>query len=391
MDNVTHSLIGTLLARTFGERLPGTRGVTLAAILASNVPDLDLVVRIGADDPALSYLVHHRGFTHTFVTTPLTALIATLAGALFEPACRARPGSLFLLSLLAAVLHIGADGWNNYGIHPLWPVWSGWFYGDTVFIVEPLLWAVMLPILSGRWRWLGWAITLAGAGLAMSMLGVPTSLGFLALYAVATWSHRRWGEDATWALGGLILASFVIGSEAVERKISAALPGTELLDIARSPRPATPWCWDVLVSEKEGEIYRVRRATVSLLPPVTAPADCAFRLPEGQTFSWDLPDRPGRPDIHWEGVWAAPTASLPQDCRAAVFLRFARVPAWQALPDPDAGLVIGDLRYDLEPELGFAEVPLAPGDTRGCGVDAPWSSATVRALAPEAPAEASPP
>lgn len=380
MDNVTHSLIGVLLARTFGGHLPGTRGVTIAAILASNLPDLDLVARIGAEDPALSYLVHHRGYTHTLVTTPLSALLAVGVGLLADPACRARPAPLFALSLLAAGLHIGADSWNNYGVHPFWPFWNGWLYGDTIFIVEPLLWVTMVPLLVGGWRWVGRALGAVAAGLSAVMLGIPTTLGVLGWWGLSTLGFRRVGIDGTWLLAALVFGSFALGSELVERRVVAALPGLPLVDVARTPRPAAPWCWSVLVSEVDRDVYRVRRATVSLLPHLSSAEACQFRIPGSTTFVWDLPDRADRPDIDWDGVWAAAPQSLPEDCRADVFLRFARIPAWQAENDVEQGSVIGDLRYDFEPELGFAEVPLRPGDTAGCAVDAPWSSAGVRAL-----------
>src|SRR5690606_16081369 len=34
----------------------------------------------------------------------------------------------------------------NYGVHPFWPVDNRWFYGDTIFIWEPLLWIAATPL-----------------------------------------------------------------------------------------------------------------------------------------------------------------------------------------------------------------------------------------------------
>ena len=39
------------------------------------------------------------------------------------------------------------DFTNSYGVHPFWPVDNRWYYGDAVFIVEPLLWACSAPLL----------------------------------------------------------------------------------------------------------------------------------------------------------------------------------------------------------------------------------------------------
>ena len=50
-------------------------------------------------------------------------------------------------------------------------------------------------------------------------------------------------------------------------------------------------------------------------------------------------------------------ATLAQDyCAVGALLQFARVP-W-AVPRDD-GWLVGDLRYDREPELGFAEIEVA--------------------------------
>ena len=60
MDNLTHSLFGLTLARTPLSR--AGRGVTAALLLASNAPDIDIVVT--ARGGATSYLDLHRGPTH---------------------------------------------------------------------------------------------------------------------------------------------------------------------------------------------------------------------------------------------------------------------------------------------------------------------------------------
>ena len=38
------------------------------------------------------------------------------------------------------VLHISMDGLNVYGVHPFWPFDARWYYGDLIFIVEPVFW-----------------------------------------------------------------------------------------------------------------------------------------------------------------------------------------------------------------------------------------------------------
>jgi len=75
----------------------------------------------------------------------------------------------------------------------------------------------------------------------------------------------------------------------------------------------------------------------------------------------------------WVGefsIAASLPATLARDyCAVGALMQFARVP-WAA-PRGD-GWVVGDLRYDREPELGFAEVEVGPGADECPHVGAPW-------------------
>src|SRR5438309_7663934 len=76
MDNLTHAVvglgIGALVDRSLlDEPSPArqrvrTRMLLIIACLASNFPDLDLVLT-HLLEPPLGYLLHHRGHTHTLV------------------------------------------------------------------------------------------------------------------------------------------------------------------------------------------------------------------------------------------------------------------------------------------------------------------------------------
>lgn len=159
MDNITHTLIGTLVGEVVARAAPSNRSnlpaplrrnlcVTLAAI-GSNLPDSDLLYSFFGGK--VNYLLHHRGHTHTIV-------IALLLGAAVMGITRwwlrrrglqpSRQDLLLLMGILlfTPLLHIGMDFTNNYGVHPLWPFNNQWFYGDSVFIIEPLFWAACAPL-----------------------------------------------------------------------------------------------------------------------------------------------------------------------------------------------------------------------------------------------------
>ncbi|HET8875499.1 MAG TPA: metal-dependent hydrolase, partial [Casimicrobiaceae bacterium] len=160
MDNVTHTLIGALLGESAARLAPPAgngrqaklrRGLFLAvAIVGSNFPDADLLSTLGADGK-LAYLLEHRGHTHT-VAGALLISLAMLGGcALWQrwrglvlPARDRR--WLVALALLAPLFHIAMDALNTYGVHPWWPFDNRWYYGDAVFIVEPLFWAAAAPL-----------------------------------------------------------------------------------------------------------------------------------------------------------------------------------------------------------------------------------------------------
>lgn len=114
MDNVTHTLTGLALAQAgLGRRSPGA---TLALVLASNLPDADLL--FGISGPA-TYLEHHRDVSHSLVAIPLLALGLAGAVRLFNRKARTLP--LFLVSLAAIAVHVFMDLWTSYGTRVLAP------------------------------------------------------------------------------------------------------------------------------------------------------------------------------------------------------------------------------------------------------------------------------
>jgi inner membrane protein len=54
-----------------------------------------------------------------------------------------RPGWLLLLSYAGIYSHVFLDFLNNYGIRLLTPFEWRWFYGDTLFIMDPWLWLTL--------------------------------------------------------------------------------------------------------------------------------------------------------------------------------------------------------------------------------------------------------
>ncbi|MGE0394855.1 MAG: metal-dependent hydrolase [Vicinamibacterales bacterium] len=150
MDNLCHTLVGAALGETGLKRR--TRFGTLTLALASNLPDLDVLVFLTPVTP----VSFRRGWTHGPLAQALLPVLLTLVMLAWSRRRPARPGEppahagwLLLFSYVGVLLHVGMDFLNNYGVRLLMP-WSGrWFYGDAVFIVDPWLYL----FLGGGW-WL---------------------------------------------------------------------------------------------------------------------------------------------------------------------------------------------------------------------------------------------
>ncbi len=147
MEPVTHFLFGANLGRAGLNRKTALATVTLT--LAAEAPDLDVFSRFGGSAFGLN---HHRGFTHSFLGTPIVAaavvafiyLIWRLRGRKTRnPNLPPRWGLLFAYACLAGFSHILLDFTNNYGVRPFWPFSERWYSADLVFIVDPVLLVVL--------------------------------------------------------------------------------------------------------------------------------------------------------------------------------------------------------------------------------------------------------
>ncbi len=152
MDNLTHSLVGAVMGRMGLKRL-SPRAMP-ALIIAANLPDIDSFVAAGVGcDP----LAAHRGFTHGIgglVTMPLLAVAIIWAWEKLRPGKEGPlnlPG-LLLACFLGVLSHPLLDLMNTYGTRLLEPFSHRWFYADTLFIVDPWIWAMLILGLEFSWR-----------------------------------------------------------------------------------------------------------------------------------------------------------------------------------------------------------------------------------------------
>jgi inner membrane protein len=407
MDNVTHTLIGVLIGETVA-RLSNRQSalaapvsqpaevasglpadlrrnliVTLAAI-GSNLPDADLLYSYVGDKA--NYLLHHRGHTHTLlgalVLSALTFLLVHwgLKRRHLTPSraeMRLLAGVLFAMPLL----HIAMDFTNNYGVHPFWPVYNGWFYGDSVFIVEPLFWAAAAPLVlllrTAIARIIVACFLLLGLvlGLLSGLMGTMNAVA-LSIVMIVMLLVTRHARPLTALLAGIALwlgttgmfvsASFIAGQR-VDALARTAFPEARLLDRVLTPMPVNPVCWEAVLIQQQDNDLLLRRGMLSILPPLVTAEHCPSRILDGApTAPLRRVEAADGEGLKWAGEVSTPIDRLEtqysNDCLAAAALRFIRAP-WLSVSN--AGVtVLGDMRYDREKDLGFAEVELGGGSAR---------------------------
>jgi inner membrane protein len=140
MENLTHTLFGATLYRSWFERyVPGTLPLWL---IGANLPDIDVVATFWGKT---TYLEQHRGLSHSILGIVVLSIGMASLWWLWHGRQNRSLGwfRLFIASLVAIGTHPLLDSLNNYGVRPLLPFDNRWFYGDLVFIADPWLWLLL--------------------------------------------------------------------------------------------------------------------------------------------------------------------------------------------------------------------------------------------------------
>lgn len=356
MDNLTHSFIGLAASKAGLEKL--STGTTALCLLAANAPDGDIVTLIFG---RWAYLQHHRGITHSIVGTLALALALPVVFYLVDALiARIRSGArtvrlrgLLLASVVVSATHPLMDWTNNYGVRFLLPWDPRWFYGDLVFIIDPLLWmvlggAVFLLTSETKRQMAGWLVIglitsylvffgpanrggLANATL-LRIVWLVALVGLVVLFKQQ--AGKRWGAKipgAAFVIVGCYLAGlFFIHTMALRHAqfeaSTIALENNEhTIEVAAMPTLANPLQW-LVVGETERAAYR---------------------------FNLSLTGSSGGRSnvVRFEKPDASSSRALDQalrDSRAQVFLGFARFPVVRIVGEDCTTQTLvqfADLRY----------------------------------------------
>ncbi|WP_395402402.1 metal-dependent hydrolase [Pseudoduganella sp. UC29_106] len=397
MDNITHTFVGLgvgeLIQRSLLPEASNARHQTrhrlllTACALASNFPDLDLVLTHQLPPP-LGYLLHHRGHTHTLLyLLPQAMLLLAVLWALWPNARmllrESRPArtGLFLATAAGLLLHITMDFLNSYGVHPFYPFEPDWYYGDMVFIVEPVFWVAFgVPLalsIHSRARW----VLVAGLFAALAYFAMHGFLNWGSFEALAALGgaiavlrimHMHSRRALALALAicvafvGVQFAASQAGRAQLTRHLATLDPSSRVVDIAMTAFPAQPLCWSYASVEanEAAATYRLRRGTISIAPGWLPVEGCPPALQSR-----------GGGESHWEGSLATLRELAAGNCELNAWLRFARIPQ----VDRE---VASDQRFAATPRGNFTTLEMADPGKRACPQGVPqWGMPRADLLA----------
>jgi inner membrane protein len=347
VDPLTHSLTGAALSRAGLHRT--TPLATSTLVIAANAPDVDAAVSFAGTYASLAF---RRGITHGPIALLVLPFVVTGAILLYDRFRRRRkradaPPVRILptlgLATLGVLTHPALDWMNTYGIRLLMPFSERWFYGDSLFIIDPWIWlALAAPLVAvyatTRRRQILWAV-LALVATALMLLAPPVPLAarviwmaaLLAIGASAWKSNRRGAEPIPGTKGtrvalGCVVAYIllmVVADVAARGRATAEAERAGLVveDVMVAPAPVNPFAGDVVVETLDA--YELGR------------------------FEWFR-----RPHVVWQahpipkGERTPPVLATLQLQPVRDFLRWSRYPFVDVQESADGYLVrFGDARY----------------------------------------------
>ncbi|MFW6049769.1 MAG: metal-dependent hydrolase [Myxococcota bacterium] len=281
MDPLAHTLVGATLAESGLRKTTPLATATL--LIGANAPDIDVLTGVAGRDATLYW---RRGITHGVVAWVVLPLVLTGLVVLWDRWVRrrrrpeadpVRPGVVLGLAFLSLLTHPLLDWMNTYGVRLLSPFDGRWFYGDTLFIVDPWLWLLMaaaavLARSQGRLSAAAW-IVLGCATTALVFLSGMVAWGVKVLWVLGVGTivaMRLSGRAARHvprvarvclAIAVVYVGAMLAGSRAAQADARAWLgaQGVEVLETASDPVPGNPFSWGV-IARTDDRYYFVRRA-----------------------------------------------------------------------------------------------------------------------------------
>jgi inner membrane protein len=360
MDNLTHSLFGAAIAEVYVEKKfkqsafrPPKNIFYFFSIFANNCPDLDLLFGL-IDNSTLGYLLNHRGWTHTIVgTLPQTLLLMGFAWTWLRFVRQdlvAYFKDIVLLIFIGMQAHMLLDFFNSYGVHPWAPFNNSWYYLDSIFIIEPLLWFALMSVWVPLWKW---RLLLLIPPIAAYAFGwwsqfVPTAVVlFAVIFASFAFNLQRYLLKVHRGVIGLVLFFAVVftfwGSQHWARmRILEELGknnAQKTLDLVLTSLPSNPTCWFFLAPQVSETAYTVIHGSIALYGNSR---DCKS-WPRKNIEQPSVGEQSALGELWIRQRWQASLKDLQpllERCDVQGWLQFARVPYWE-------NSILNDLRFSV--------------------------------------------
>lgn len=256
------------------------------SIIAANLPDIDGLLTYSLDDR----FWWRRGHSHGVLAMILLPAILTAAVVIYDrwrrgrSRCGSPPVDVRVIATCAALgvwSHSLLDWLNVYGVRLAMPFDGRWYYGDTLFILDPWLWllAGLVPFVAfprgwrAAWVWLPLlATTLAVFWMPDAPIVVQT-IWALALAGAVMLRSTGWGAARRERLARICLGVSLVYIVLMGALAGAARQGiashftaddkVEAVDfVFARPMPATPLTWEGVV--RRGDDYHFVRAQLGL-------------------------------------------------------------------------------------------------------------------------------
>ncbi|MEK6579534.1 MAG: hypothetical protein AABZ55_09945, partial [Bdellovibrionota bacterium] len=246
---------------------------------------------------------------------------------------------------------------------------------DTIFIIEPLVWAVLgmslvwqIKSKASRAALALLLATLTFLLFKMNALTLETYLFFLVFLAFAGWFFRLLPEPNRCPIALMLVLGFlgclksasIHAKDLIVKTLSASVlnDSIKIRDIALSPAPAQPFCWSFTTSETDlkNNKWITRQGYLTLTPRLILLSNC----PQGRWFSSPGELKGGLIVIKkYEAKLETLTQADRNDCEISAWLRFARIP----VIDKNSAF---DLRFTTNQRINFSKLDLKKSENIQC-------------------------
>jgi membrane-bound metal-dependent hydrolase YbcI (DUF457 family) len=336
LDNLTHSLFGATIARTALSR--AGRGSTIALIVASNAPDIDIVTTAGG---AVKYLEWHRGMTHGPIGIiglgAVTAGLVWIGRRLYD---QRSPGTelvretnasfsmLLAVSILGVLLHVLMDLPTSYGTRLLSPFDWHWFAVDWMPIVDIYLLMALIIGLLGRSTP---AQRRAKATFVLLLMATNYGVRAAAHHQALVIAPRLFGPTLPQPCDPPPASTPLVDSWPRGAAPSNPPPGKRcLVEMIAMPSFTSPFSWRIIAQMSNA--YEIK--DIDLL-------DRRYREPDSDS------DAPWRTTIRYPNVWTPTVEKASTTHLGQIYLGFSRMPAARSAVDTHGVTVVRwtDMRF----------------------------------------------